>query len=179
MKISIITGSLRKESFTRKIATAIKNSIKNADVQILEIGDLGLYNQDLDDTPPQEWTDFREKIKSSDGIIFCTPEYNRSIPGVLKNAIDIASRPYSENAFYMKSAAIVSVSPSSFGGICASFHLKQVASFLNMRIMTQPEMYVKDVAAILDEKGEIIDENTKNYISSFISNFMEWINIFK
>ena len=132
-KIAIIVGSLRKDSLNRKVARsicAIRND--NLDCSMIEIGDLPLYNQDLDGGPPPQWSRFREQVGSADGVLFVSPEYNRGIPGVLKNAIDVGSRPYGQSVFDKKPGAIVTVSPGSIGGFGANHQIRQAAVFLNM-----------------------------------------------
>lgn len=132
-RIAVIVGSLRKGSFNRKMAKALmKLSPDSLSLEIIEIGDLPLYDQDLDDNPPAAWTGFRERLKKFDGVLFVTPEYNRSVPGVLKNAIDVGSRPYGKNAWAGKPGAVVSVSPGAIGGFGANHHLRQSLVFLEI-----------------------------------------------
>ena len=132
-KIAVLVGSLRKESFSRKIAKNIEAlAPAGLTFEEIDISKVGHYNQDLDGNPPAEWVELRDKIKSADAVLFVTPEYNRSVPGVLKNAIDIASRPYGHSAFNGKPAAVVSNSPGNIGGFGAHHHLRQTLAFLNM-----------------------------------------------
>ncbi len=162
MKVGIIVGSLRRESFSRKIAenivTLLPNSLTAEWISI----DMPMYNQDLDDDsmPPQSWIDFRAKIKSCDAYIFVTPEYNRSIPPVIKNALDTGSRPYGQNVWGGKKGAAVSVSPGAIGGFGANHTLRQAVVFLDIIMMQQPEMYIGGVAKLLDENGKT-NEATK------------------
>src|SRR6476619_3552625 len=145
-KIAIIVGSLREGSINRKVARSIcslRND--NLDCSMIDIGSLPLYNQDLDTNPPTQWTRFREQVGAADGVLFCSPEYNRGIPGVLKNAIDIGSRPYGQSVFDKKPAAIVSASPGSIGGFGSNHQIRQAAVFLNMPVMQQPEAYLGHV----------------------------------
>jgi len=178
--IGIVVGSLRRESFSKKIALYIASQMKEQfEVKFLDIGKLSMYNQDVDDDgiTPKEWTDFREEVKELSAVLFVTPEYNRSIPPVLKNAIDIASRPYGKNAWNDKPGAVVSVSPGGMGAFGANHILRQSASFLNIYMMQQPEAYIGNVANAIDETG-VSDENTKKFLNSFANSFAEWINKF-
>src|ERR1700752_2348471 len=139
-KIAIIVGSLREGSINRKVARSIcslRND--NLDCSMIEIGDLPLYDQDLDSDPPEQWRRFRQQIAQADGVLFVSPEYNRGIPGVLKNAIDVGSRPYGQSVFDKKPGAIVTASPGAVGGFGANHQIRQAAVFLNMPIMQQPE----------------------------------------
>lgn len=175
-KIAVIVGSLRKESFNRKVAM---NIIKLASVatklEILEIGQLQMYNQDLDDNPPSEWLKFRERLKSFDGVLFLTPEYNRSVPAVLKNAIDVGSRPYGKSAWDGMPAAVVSVSPGAIGGFGANHHLRQSLVFLNVPTMQQPEAYIGGAEKLFDENGNLSNESTKEFLSKFMQAFESWV----
>jgi len=177
-KIAILVGSLRKESFNRKIANAlIQLASASLDMKIIEIGQLPLYNQDGDEgNPPAAWTEFRNTMKDFDGILFITPEYNRSVPAVLKNAIDVGSRPYGKSIWDKKPAAIVSSSPGAIGGFGANHHLRQSLVFLNAPCMQQPEAYISDVAKLLDEKGNINNEGTQKFLSQFMEAFAHWVN---
>lgn len=152
-KIGIITGSLRKESFTKKLAAALADYLDGCDCEFIGI-DLPMYNEDLDAAPPASWTAFRGKIAAKDAYIFATPEYNRSMPAVIKNALDIASRPYGQNVWAGKRAMLVGVSPGAFGGFGSCQHLKNSMAFLDIRLMNQPEAYIGNIAASLDENGK-------------------------
>lgn len=175
-KIAIIVGSLRKESFSRKVANAlIALSPKDLEMKILEIKNLPMYDQDLDKNPPIEWTDFRSKIKTFDAIIFVTPEYNRSVPGVLKNAIDVGSRPYGQSAFEAKPAGVISASIGIMGGFGANHHLRQSLVFLDMPTMAQPEVYLGDVAKLFADEGHLINESTGELLKKFTSSFSDWV----
>jgi chromate reductase len=175
-KIAVIVGSLRKESFNRKMAKAlIKAAPSSLGLEIVEIGGLPLYNQDLDDNPPSAWTEFRERVRKFDGVLFVTPEYNRSVPGVLKNAIDVGSRPYGKSAWAEKPAAVVSVSPGTYGGFGANHHLRQSLVFLNMPAMPQPEAYLAKAADLFDERGELTNASTKDFITEFMAAFAVWV----
>src|ERR1035437_2648126 len=174
--IAVIVGSLRKESLNRKMANAlIAIAPETLNLKILEIGELQMYNQDLDETPPAVWTDFRNQLKSFDGILFVTPEYNRSVPAVLKNAIDVGSRPYGKNSWNGKPAAIVSVSPGHLGGFGANHHLRQSLVFLNVPVMAQPEAYIGNAGELFDDHGNMIQESTREFSRKFMLAFSEWV----
>ena len=179
-KIAVIVGSLRKESFNRKMAHEIislaPSSLK---LQIIEIGDLPLYNQDLDDEnrPPVAWTQFREQIKACQGILFVTPEYNRSVPGVLKNAIDVGSRPYGQSVWGKKPGAVISVSPGAIGGFGANHHLRQSFVFLDIPILQQPETYIGGAGDLFDSQGKIKKEETLKFIKKFIEVYAAWVEL--
>jgi chromate reductase len=180
-KIGVVIGSLRKEAFSRKLANYVVGLFAGTfDVNILEIGDLTPFNQDLDDEgkTPTAWTKFRGEVKEQDAIIFVTPEYNRSIPGVLKNAIDIASRPAGENSWAGKPGAIISNSPGGFGGFGANKHLSQPLNFLGLHLLEAPEQMVADVVSLFDENGNITSEHKKESFARFAKIFTEWIDRF-
>ena len=178
-KISVIVGSLRKDSFNKKIAIEVmKITSPNLELEILEIGQLGYYNEDLDQgNPPMEWVLFRNKIKNSDGFLFITPEYNRSISAVLKNAIDVASRPYGQNCWKGKPGAVVSVSISALGAFGANHHLRQSMVFLDVPMMQQPEAYIGNAQKLFDESGNLV-EDTRICLQSFIEAIENWVNKF-
>jgi chromate reductase len=175
-KIAVLVGSLRKESFTRKVAKALMLlAPPTLDMEIVEIGQLPLYNED-DDTgnPPATFTEFRNRIRDVDGVLFCTPEYNRSIPGVLKNAIDVGSRPYGQAVWNGKPCAVVSVSPGAIGGFGANHHLRQCLPFLNMPCMPAPEAYVGGVAAKFNG-DQLADDSTRKFLQTFVDAFATWV----
>jgi chromate reductase, NAD(P)H dehydrogenase (quinone) len=178
-KIGIIVGSLRKDSINRKIARsmcAIRGD--NLECAMIEIGGLPLYNQDLDGDPPGEWVEFREKVAAVDGILFCTPEYNRGVPGVLKNAVDVGSRPYGKSVFAKKPAAIVSASPGAIGGALANHQLRQACVFLDMPVMQQPEAYLGHVTDdSFDEDGCLKDGKLKDLVTKLAHAFHDWVDI--
>ncbi|MCM3570981.1 NADPH-dependent FMN reductase [Neobacillus mesonae] len=176
-KIGVLVGSLRKESFSKKIATNVASLFpKGYDAEFVEIGNLALYNQDFDDenNAPSEYTTFRNKMKEIDAVLFVTPEYNRSVPAVLKNALDVGSRPYGESVWNGKPAAIISQSPGKLSGFGANHHLRQPLVFLNMPILQQPEAYIGNVADLL-ENGKIKDEGTVKFLQSFVDAFVNMI----
>jgi len=177
-KIAIIIGSLRKDSLNRKVARsicALRN--ENLDCSMIEIGDLPPYNQDLDSDPPEQWTRFRQEIAASDGVLFCSPEYNRGIPGVLKNAIDVGSRPYGQSVFDKKPGAIVTASPGAIGGFGSNHQIRQASVFLNMPIMLQPEAYLGHVSdASFDDDGCLKDGPLKELITTLAHAFHDWVD---
>ena len=175
-KIAVFVGSLRRESFSRKMAkTLMKLAPDSLTLEIIEIGGLPLYNQDLEDNPPAAWIEFRERLKKFDGVLFVTPEYNRSVPGGLKNAIDVSSRPYGKSAWDGKPGAVVSVSPGAIGGFGANHHLRQSMVFLNMPAMQQPEAYMGNAANLFDESDNLVNESTREFATKFMHAFAAWV----
>lgn len=179
-KIAVLVGSLRKESFNRKMALSLmKLAPSTLKMELVEIGDLLIYNEDLDADPPASWRDFRNKMRSFDGVLFVTPEYNRSIPGVLKNAIDVGSRPYGQSIWDGKPGAVMSVSVSAMGAFGANHHLRQTLVFLNIPVMQQPEAYIGGAAKLFNDNGDIQVDSTKEFAQKFIHSFADWMANFK
>jgi chromate reductase len=181
LQLGVFLGSLRQESFSRKIAGIVTSMLPEVfQTRTIDIGGLGLYNQDYDDwnTIPPEWTIFRQEVKSLDGFLFVTPEYNRSMTPVLKNALDIASRPLEQNCWNGKPGAIISISPGLFGGFGASQHLRQTMSFLNIFLMSKPEAYISNVKSLLNDKGELVNQNTKDFLQHYADAFTQWVHRF-
>jgi len=178
-KIAIIVGSLRKDSINRKVALSLcAMSHERLNCNIVPIGDLPLYNQESDGNPPEEYVRFRKEIAAADGVLFVTPEYNRGIPGVLKNAIDVGSRPYGQNVWNQKPAAIVSASPGSIGGFGANHQVRQAAVFLNMPVMQHPEAYLGHVNdESFDADGCLKDGPLKDLIMSLSKAFGDWVHM--
>jgi chromate reductase len=179
--IGILVGSLRRESYSKKIALEVAKLMpNNFDMKILELNNLSIFNQDYDDDggTPGAWRTFREQVKELDGFLFVTPEYNRSIPPVLKNAIDIASRPYGQNAWSGKPGAIISVTPGSSGALGAYQHLKQTVDSLNIFTLPQPEMYIRNVDSLLDADGHINNKRTLDWLQGFADAFAGWVERF-
>jgi chromate reductase len=180
-KIAIVVGSLREASINRKIARsmcAIRGD--NLECSMVEIGDLPLYNQEYDNSPsePASYRRFREQIASADGILLCTPEYNRGVPGVLKNAIDVGSRPYGHSVWNGKPAAIISASPGSIGGFGANHQLRQACVFLNMPVMQQPEAYLGHVSDdSFDGDGCLKDGPLKDLVEKLAHAFHDWVDM--
>jgi len=178
-KIAIIVGSLRKDSLNRRVARSIcALRGDNLECSMLEIGDLPLYNQDLDANPPEQWTRFRKQVADADGVLFCSPEYNRGIPGVLKNAIDVGSRPYGQSVFDKKPGAIVTASPGSIGGFGSNHQIRQACVFLNMPVMQQPEAYLGHVTDdSFDESGCLKDGPLKDLVTTLAHAFHDWVQM--
>lgn len=175
--IAVIVGSLRKESFNLKSAKALMAMAPESfNMELLDITGLPMFNEDLEATPPKEWVALREKIRAADGLLFATPEYNRSVPGVLKNAIDVGSRPYGENSWNGKPAAIVSVSIGAISGFGANHHLRQSLTFVNVPTMAQPEAYIGGAADLFDDNGKLTNDSTKDFLKDFMGAFEEWVN---
>ena len=175
--IAVIVGSLRKDAFSRRTARALIGlAPAHLALDIVEIGGLPLYNQDLDPaSPPAQWVAFREAVGTADGVLFVTPEYNRSVPGALKNAIDVGSRPYGRSAWDKKPAAVVSVTPGGLGAFGANHHLRQSAVFLDMPMMQMPEAYLSNAGALFDADGRLIDEKTEKFLAKFMSAYADWV----
>jgi chromate reductase len=175
--VAVLVGSLRKGSFNRKVALALAElAPPELKLEIVEIGHLPLYNQDSDESPPPAFVEFRQRIKSADALLFATPEYNRSVPGVLKNAIDIASRPYGQSAWDGKPGAVISASIGAIGGFGANHHLRQSLVFLNVPTLQQPEAYIGNADKLFDADGKLTDERTRNSLQKFIQAFAAWIS---
>lgn len=176
LNVAVLVGSLRQGSYTRAIALAVKElAAPRLNLNIVEIRDLPLYNPDLDDTPPAAWAAFRAEVNKADAVLFVTPEYNRSIPGGLKNAIDVGSRPYGKSVWQGKPAAIISVSPGMVGGFGANQHLRQPMVFLDMPILQQPEAYISKVSDLLDAHGKLNNDSTKEFLKVYAEKFASWI----
>ena len=174
--VAVIVGSLRKESLNRKLALALqKIAPASLKLGIVEIGNLPLYNQDFDPDPPQPARDFKQQIQNADAVLFITPEYNRSVPGVLKNAIDIASRPYGQSAWDGKPGAVISVSPGAIGGFGANHHLRQSLVFLNVPVMQQPEAYIGGAGNLFNDSGDITNDSTRDFMQKFLQSFEQWV----
>lgn len=179
--IGVLVGSSRRDSFSKKIADAISALMPEGfEMKQIDISSLTLFNQDFDDDgkTPAEWMTFREEVKKLDGFLFVTPEYNRSVPPVLKNALDIASRPYGQNVWSGKPGAVISVSPGNIGGFGANHHLRQILTFLDVYTMQQPEAYIGNVTAMLDSEGKVSDERSNAFLQSLADAFGNWVNKF-
>lgn len=176
-KIAVFVGSLRKESFSLKTAKSlVALAPESLSLEIVDISDLPIYNEDLEATPPSQWVRLREHIGRSDGVLFVTPEYNRSIPAVLKNAIDIGSRPKTDNRWNEKPGGVISVSPGNLSGFGANHHLRQTLVPLNVPVMAQPEAYIAGVAKLFDETGELTNESTAEFLKSFMESYAAWVS---
>lgn len=176
--IAVFVGSLRKDSVSRKIANALIDlAPQELKLEIVEIGDLPLYNSDLEEsTPPAAWTTFRDKVKGVDAVLFVTPEYNRSVPAALKNALDVGSRPYTETVWAGKPGAVVSVSPGALGAFGANHHLRQSLVFLDVPTLQQPEAYIGDAFSLFDDNGKLANETTATFLKAFMERFAAWVS---
>lgn len=176
-KIGVFVGSLRKESFNLKTAKVlIALAPESLSLEIVPIGDLPLYNEDLEASLPVSWQRLRDHLKTFDGVLFVTPEYNRSVPAVLKNAIDVGSRPHGQNAWDGKPGAVVSVSPGGLSAFGANHHLRQSLVFINVPAMPQPEAYIGGAAKLFDESGTLINESTKGFLKKFMEAYANWVD---
>lgn len=178
-RIGILVGSLRRDSLNRQIAQAIVGlSGETLDCEIIEIGDLPLYNEDDEANPPAAVARFREQVRGVDGVLFVTPEYNRGVPGVLKNALDVGSRPYGKSVWDKKPAAVITVSPGAIGGFGANHHLRQYAVFLNMPMMQQPEAYLGQVSKErFNAAGELEEGPLKTLVAQVAQAFAAWVDL--
>lgn len=174
--VAVFVGSLRRDSINRKVANAlIELAPSSLKLSIVEIGDLPLYNQDGDTNPPTEWTAFRQRVKAADAVLFVTPEHNRSVPAAMKNALDIASRPYGENAWSGKPGAVITASPGAIGGFGANHHLRQSLVFLNVPAMQQPEAYIGGADKLFDAGGKLANEATRTFLGHVMQAFADWV----
>jgi chromate reductase, NAD(P)H dehydrogenase (quinone) len=176
--VAVLVGSLRKDSINRKVANVLAElAPPSLKLDIIEIGQLPLYNQDSDQNPPQVYMDFRARVKAAEAVLFVTPEHNRSVPAALKNAIDVGSRPYGGSAWNGKPAAVISASPSAIGGFGANHHLRQSLVWLNMSAMPQPEAYVGGADKLFDVSGNLINFATRNFLQNFMEAFARWVAV--
>lgn len=175
-KIAVLVGSLRKESFTRKLAKQLMLvAPPTLELEIVDISQLPIYNEDDEtEAAPPAWTEFRDRIREVDGVLFCTPEYNRSLPGVLKNAIDVGSRPYGKAAWTGKPAAVVSNSPGALGGFGANHAVRQCLVFLNMPCMQMPEAYIGGISKKFDG-DTLTDDGLKGFLQQFMECYATWV----
>ncbi|MWN06209.1 NADPH-dependent FMN reductase [Gilliamella sp. Pas-s95] len=175
-KIAVLVGSLRKDSYNLKVAKVFqKIAPPSLSLQIIQIGDLPLYNEDIDNNaPPASYTRFRQEIADCEGVIFVTPEYNRGLPAVIKNAIDVGSRPYGKSIWSKKPAAVVSVSQGAIGGFGANHQLRQSLVFLDMPTLQQPEAYIGNVNAAFDESGNITSKS-EEFLTVIINSYASWV----
>ena len=180
MVVAVIVGSLREGSFNRKAAHALAGLAPDTlDMRFVEIGDLPHYDEDAEKAgPPAEWARFREELGAAQAVLFVTPEYNRSVPGVLKNAIDVGSRPYGKSVWSGKPAAVMSVSPGAIGGFGANHHLRQSMVFLDMPVMQQPEAYIGEVHKVLDDQGRVTNDEARKLLQCFITTYADWVERF-
>jgi chromate reductase, NAD(P)H dehydrogenase (quinone) len=176
--IAVFVGSLRTESINRKVANALAELAPSSlKLQIVEIGQLPLYNQDFDQNTPQPYLDFRARVRAADGVLFVTPEHNRSMPVAMKNALDVASRPYGNSAWNGKPGAVISASPGAVGGFGANHHLRQSLVFLNVPVMQRPEAYIGGADKLFDSSGKLANDATRNFLQNFIEAFANWVAV--
>lgn len=174
--IAVLVGSLRKESINRRLAKALAALAPSSlALNVIEIGQLPFYNEDSEAEAPQAWRDFRDQIRGADGVLLVSPEYNRSIPAVLKNAIDVGSRPYGKSVWDGKPTAVVTASPSPIGGFGANHHLRQTLVFLNMPALQMPEAYIGRADTLFDEQGGIKEASTREFLIKFLKAFDGWV----
>ncbi|WP_035882553.1 NADPH-dependent FMN reductase [Cupriavidus metallidurans] len=174
--VAVLVGSLRKDSFSLKLAKALAAlAPPQLKLEIVEIRQLSLYNQDDDANPPAEWVAFRDRVRRADAVLFVTPEYNRSVPAALKNAIDVGSRPYGQSAWDGKPGGVISASPGNIGGFGANHHLRQSLVFLNVPVLQQPEAYISGVDKLFDDHGNIANESTRGFLNKYLTTFAAWV----
>jgi chromate reductase len=178
--IGVIVGSLRKGAYTRMLSRALPElappSLKLVDIAI---GDLPFYNHDLEtETPPAAWTTFRTQIAASDAILFVTPEYNRGMPGAVKNALDVGSRPWGKSVWNGKPAGVISLTPGALGAMAANLQLRQVLAAVNLAAMPYPEAFIPAAATLFDESGRLVKPETREFLSTFLQAFEQWIEAF-
>lgn len=173
--VAVVVGSLRKDSVNRKVANALAALTPNLMFNIVEIGDLPFFDQDLESAPPAQWVRLRQEIAAADAVLFVTPEYNRGLPAVIKNAIDVASRPYGHSVWNGKPGAVISVTIGSQGAILANHQLRQSLVFLNVPTLAQPEAYISGALGLFDDKGALINDSTAGFLTAFGQAFSAWI----
>jgi chromate reductase, NAD(P)H dehydrogenase (quinone) len=175
--VAVIVGSLRKESFSLKIANALaKLAPDTLKLHVVTLHDISFFNQDLEATPPADWVKFREMLQASDAVLFVTPEYNRAISGVLKNAIDVGSRPYGKSSFNGKPTGIVSNSPGPLGGVSAAKTLQNILPGISGPIMQQPEIYLNGIGDAFDDKGDLVKESLQKVLKQYIDAFAAFVD---
>lgn len=173
--VAVIVGSIRKDSVNRKVAEALAALTPNLTFKFVQIGDLPHFDQDLESDPPAQWVRIRQEIAAADAVLFVTPEYNRSVPGVLKNAVDVASRPYGQSVLNGKPGGVISVSIGAIGGFGANHHLRQALAFLNVPTLAQPEAYIGNAFSLFDDKGALTNEGTTEFLRTYGQAFSSWI----
>jgi chromate reductase len=175
-RVAVFVGSLRRASWSRAVATSLFTlAPATLTMEIVEIENLPMFNEDMEELSPPAWLAFRERVKLAEALLFVTPEYNRSVPGALKNALDVASRPTGKNAWNGKPAGIISVSPGHIGGFGANHHLRQILAYLNVPTMAQPEAYIGGVAALFDSERRLSQETTRQFLRTYLTAFADWI----
>ena len=180
-RVGVIVGSLRKAAYTRMLARALPQ-LTPSSLQLVDIGigDLPLYNYDLEtEQPPPAWTAFRTAVKSVDAVLFVTPEFNRSMPGAVKNAMDVGSRPWGDSAWSGKPAGVISLSPGALGAMASNHHLRQVLMAVNLAAMPYPEAYIPAAGALFDESGNLTSAETRQFLQTFMEAFAAWVARFR
>lgn len=176
IKVAVLVGSLRKDSFNRKLATAVERlAPQEFEFRHIRIDDLPLYNQDFDGDYPAEGKRLKQEIEAADALLLVTPEYNRSVPGVLKNALDIGSRPWGTNSFAGKPGAAIGISIGATGASMAQQHLRNVLLYLDVALMGQPEVYMQFKDGLIDDEGAIGNEDTRKFLQGFVDNYVAWV----
>ncbi len=176
-KIAVVVGSLRKDSLNRKLALALAHlAPEEFTFEHVDIGDLPLYNQDHDGNPPASVMRLKTEISSAQGLLFITPEYNRSIPGVLKNAIDHASRPYGQSVWSGKPAGVIGVSVGAIGTALAQQHLRNILAYLDVPTLGQPEAFIQNKEGLFDDKGHV-SEASKQFLQNWVDKYVAWVKI--
>ena len=179
LDVAAIVGSLRRDSYTRRLVEGLARlSGAGMRIEIVEIRELSLYNQDDEESPPPAWVAFRSRIKRADGVLFATPEYNRSMPACIKNALDVGSRPRTESVWKGRPAAVISASPGTLGGFGANQHLRQTLMGVGATTMQAPEAYISGSNAVFDAGGEFVNANTRELCERFVRSFETWIGRF-
>lgn len=176
--IAVLVGSLRRESINRRLARALEQlAAGKARFEFVEIGDLPLYNQDFDQDYPAQGNRIKQQVRSADAVLFVTPEYNRSVPGVLKNAIDLASRPYGDSAFAGKPAAVIGASIGVIGTALAQQHLRNILAYLDMQVLGQPEAFLHFKDGLIDDDGRISNSGTQEFLQGFVDRFLTLVAV--
>ena len=173
--VAVLVGSLRKDSFNRKVAKALEALTPNLRFNFVEIGDLPFFDQDLESDPPAQWVRLRNEVAAADAVLFVTPEYNRGLPAALKNAVDVGSRPYGHSVWNGKPAAVISATMGGQGAFGANHQLRQSLVFLNMPTLQQPEAYISGAHTLFDENGELINDTTTEFLRAYGQAFSAWI----
>jgi chromate reductase, NAD(P)H dehydrogenase (quinone) len=176
-KIAVVIGSLRKDSFNRKLALAVAHlAPSDFTFEHVQIDDLPLYNQDDDGNQAPSVKRLKTEIAAADGVLFVTPEYNRAIPGVLKNAIDNASRPYGQSAWAGKPAGVLGISVGQIGTAVAQQQLRAVLAYLDMPTLGQPEVFLQHKESLFDDKGHVAEGATKQFLQGWVDKYVAWVN---
>ena len=179
-KVAVFVGSLRQDSINRKLARAVeKLAPKDVSFEHIDVGGLPLYNQDFDGDYPAACQQLKRAVEAADALLFVTPEYNRSIPGVLKNAIDIASRPWGTNSFAGKPGAVIGASIGATGSALSQQHLRNVLAYVDVPLLAQPEVYVAFKDGLIDGEGNISSDGTKKFLQGFVDKYVGWIKRFR